>query len=414
MRGFGDLSPEWEERLLEAIPKAYDRVIDAALSRKVDFVVLAGDMFDTSRASYGDYLHFFEGLQRLDEAGIPSFLIGGNHDPFSSWGGSLGRLPASSRFLGGESPEFVLFERDGEPLCLIGARGYSTQAWPIDEPIAGGISRAEAIEALKLAHPKAADAPFCIGVIHTGLDIDQSKAYSDPAALLNSDVDYWACGHLHKRNALPSAERPRIVFPGCTQGRDLKEAGVRGCYVVDMAREADELEPRVSLEFVPTANVVFHTMRIDVSTCVTLAEAAKLIQNGLFHENGRDHCEQMVVRIVLEGETDLHGYLRKPDVLQAMRKRINDAYPMFYCDALVDRTTPKRDRDAMKAEGLFAAHVLRVSDLQQMRSDEMVNYLQSEFVKRGIEIPSALPSRLGDFAQAAETLVLDLLEEEAR
>ena len=66
MRGFGNLSPEWEEKLVEAIPEAYDRLIAAALSRKVDFVIIAGDEFDTAQASYGDHLHFFEGLNRLE------------------------------------------------------------------------------------------------------------------------------------------------------------------------------------------------------------------------------------------------------------------------------------------------------------------------------------------------------------
>ncbi|MBR2804460.1 MAG: metallophosphoesterase, partial [Eggerthellaceae bacterium] len=81
VRGFADLTPEWEAKLIESIPTAYDRVISAALSRNVDFVIIAGDMFDTAHASYGDYLRFIDGLNRLDSAGIPSYLIAGNHDP---------------------------------------------------------------------------------------------------------------------------------------------------------------------------------------------------------------------------------------------------------------------------------------------------------------------------------------------
>ena len=62
VRGFADLTPEWEAKLIESIPTAYDRVISAALSRNVDFVIIAGDMFDTAHASYGDYLRFIDGL----------------------------------------------------------------------------------------------------------------------------------------------------------------------------------------------------------------------------------------------------------------------------------------------------------------------------------------------------------------
>ena len=45
-RGLAKVSPAWAARLVQAIPEAFDRVIDAAISRKVDFVVIAGDVFD--------------------------------------------------------------------------------------------------------------------------------------------------------------------------------------------------------------------------------------------------------------------------------------------------------------------------------------------------------------------------------
>ncbi|MBO4352325.1 MAG: DNA repair exonuclease [Eggerthellaceae bacterium] len=413
VRGFADLSPEWEAKLIESIPASYDRVIAAALSRSVDFVIIAGDIFDTAHASYGDYLRFIDGLNRLDSAGIPSYLIAGNHDPFAVWGESLELLPPSAHFIGGETPEFELFERDGEPLCLIGARGYRNQTWPLEEPISDGIDRHAAVEALRLTHPDAQSAPFAVGIIHTGLDLDQSKVYSNPEKLLHSDVDYWACGHLHKRYVLPSEENPRIVFPGCIQGRDLKESESRGCFFVTLEEQGGASKPTVSLEFLPTASVVFHTIKVDVSPCKTLSDASQLLQSSLFHENGHDHCENMVVRIILEGQTDLHGFLVQQHVLESMRKRLNDAYPTFYCDMLLDRTAPKRDRELAKREGLFSAHVLGVADQQRTAADEMVNYIQSEFVKRGIVVPASLPRRISDFEGMAETLVLDLLEEES-
>ncbi len=73
-RGLRALSTKWANRLLTAIPESYDRIIDAAIAREVDFVVMSGDIFDDARPSYGDYLHFFSGLERLDEAGIPVYL----------------------------------------------------------------------------------------------------------------------------------------------------------------------------------------------------------------------------------------------------------------------------------------------------------------------------------------------------
>lgn len=412
VRGFCNLTEEWQARLQEAIPAAFDRIVDLAVSRAVDFVVVAGDAFDITKPSYGDYCRFFAGLARLGEAGIPTYLVAGNHDPFATWGKDVELLPPSAHLLGTDGPSYVLHRRDAEPLCLIGARGYRNQAWPVDESIAEGISRERAVAALRADEPNADAAPFTVGIVHTGLDLDQSKAYCDPRRLMQADVDYWACGHLHKRLVKPSEESPRIVFPGCIQGRDLKESGKRGCYLVSM-EESDGRAPRAVLEFVPTADVTFHTLRLDVSSCLTLADVSQLVVSQLFLESGRDQCEQMVVRVMLEGATDLHAFLASPDVLSDLRRRINDAYPKFFCDVLVDRTVSRRDRDAARRGATFAGQLLRVADQQSARSEETINYVQSELVKRGIDVPASLVRRIDEYGFEAESLVMDLLEEES-
>ena len=45
-RGLAKVSPAWAARLVQAIAEAFDRVIDTAVSRKVDFVVISGDVFE--------------------------------------------------------------------------------------------------------------------------------------------------------------------------------------------------------------------------------------------------------------------------------------------------------------------------------------------------------------------------------
>ena len=92
-------------------------VVEAAVSRNVDFVVVSGDIFDSVRASYRDYLRFFDGLNRLDAEGIPSYLCTGNHDPLSLWQQDFFALPQSATMLAADRPDFALYERDGR--CLL-------------------------------------------------------------------------------------------------------------------------------------------------------------------------------------------------------------------------------------------------------------------------------------------------------
>lgn len=391
-RGLAALTEEWATRLQTAIPEAYDRVIEAAIAREVDFVVIAGDVFDSSSASYCDYLHFFEGLEKLHEAGIPVYLVAGNHDPYTSWARNIVRLPESAHMMGVGVPTFELFERDGEPLCLIGGRSYYAQAWPLDEGVADGITRQNAIGALSEKHPRAAEAPFSIGIIHTGLDLDASKAAVDERTLLAQDIDYWACGHLHRRLVRPIVDDPRIVFPGCIQGRDIKESGERGCYLVELEENASP-----NIEFIPTASVSFHSLDIDVSGCQTLSDVERTLKVELFRENGHDYCSEMVAHVNLVGETALHAYLRQPDVIASARKRVNDACPGFFCDAIVDCTSFPKDGSAEK----------RLVDTDAA----LIDYVQSTLVQRGIAVPDALGRRIGEFRVTAQILTNDLLDE---
>lgn len=403
-RGLAQVSELWAARLIQAISESFDRVIDAAVRRKVDFVVIAGDVFDASRASYGDYLHFFEGMCTLQVAGIPVYLITGNHDPFTSWQQSMFSLPENVHMLAADRPGFELFEKDGEPVCIIAGRGYYNQTWPMDECIADGLTHQAAIEALSPAHPDVAAAPFAVGVLHTGLNLDPIKAPVNPSVLMNAGMDYWACGHIHMRYVYPSKENPRIVFSGCIQGRDIKETGTRGVMAVTLS---EGVVPQ--LEYIPTASVVWQKLAVNIEDCATLPEICDKIMREQFRANGKAHCEEMISRIALVGKTKLHEVLSRPDVREDLRKHVNDSYPSFFCDTLVDETIEPRDEEALRREGLFPAVLMRVADDQAANEEDAVAFLQSEFLDRNLQMPAACANKTADLTKAAENLVLDLL-----
>lgn len=406
-RGLRALSDVWANRLLSAIPEAFDRIIDLAINRSVDFVVFAGDIFDDARASYSDYLHFFEGLRSLNKAGIPVYMCTGNHDPFTSWQHDFFALPPNTTMFGADKPTFAAYERDGEVLCLLGGRGYYNQTWPADEDIAAGVTRAagEAALADTVTHPT--QVPFAVGVLHTGLDLDAVKAPTNPTALLRAGMDYWALGHIHVKYAYPSVADPRIVFSGCIQGRDVKETGERGCFLVTLTEDAKN-----EIEFIPTASVVWQRMDVDVSDCANVADVTDKIMRELFRVNGKAHCEEMCVRITLTGMTSLHSVFARPGVMEDLRKHINDGYPLFFCDALIDATCRPRDVGALRREGLFPAVFLQVADAQRENRDDEIAYIQEEFLKKNIQLPSAYTRRIDDLASDAQNLVLDLLGKE--
>ena len=397
LRGLRALSEKWASRVAEAIPAAFDRLVDAAIEHEVDFVILAGDIFDQAQPSYANYLRFATGLARLDAAGIPSYLCTGNHDPYVSWRTDLVDLPPSTFMFPAEKPGFTVFEKAGEPLALLGGRGFYHKVFEAGVNIAEGINRAAAQEACGV------QAPFAVGLIHTGLNLDINKAPVNPKDLLRSGMDYWALGHIHQPWVDDQGD-PHIVFSGCIQGRDVNEAGARGCYLVTL----EEGKPN-HIEFLSLASIVWQTLNVDVSACQTVDDIATEASKALFRANAEARCDSMVVRLRLVGQTSLHSILQEPGILGDMRDQINAAHSTFFCDSLRDATKAPWDKDALLAEGLFPAVLLETAERLAANEGETLNYIQDEFLRRDLKLPHALQEQCASMQDKAGEIALDIL-----
>ena len=396
-KGLRSIAPAWADVLLQAIPEAFRSVIEIAIKEQVDFVVLAGDIFDNSHPSYADFSLFLSGLKQLQESGIPVYFVTGNHDPYISWDNSFAVLPENVHLLGVTKPEFACYKKDGKPLALIGGRGYYTQSFPRTEDISEGISRETAASELGVS------APFMIGILHTGLDIDLTRSPVNPKTLLKRDVDYWACGHVHQPKLFPSKDDPCIGYSGCPQGRDMKEEGEHGVFKVTLSSNAS-----TQIEFIPTAKVAWQHLKLDVSDAVTITDIQEKIIAAEFGQNAKTRCQRMIFRITLMGRSALHGELTT-QVLEDMRAILNDGYPFFYIDALLDKTKPSLKLQTLRKEGLFPSVYLDVMDSYRDHKDKVVLDLEKQFYQRDLSMPSSLESKYLDLCSDAELLVLDLL-----
>ena len=397
--GLRALSQVWAERLRRAIPEAYRQLIDLAIEREVDFVVFAGDVFDDSQASYADYRRFIEGLEKLDRAGIPVYICTGNHDPYTSWRHNMGALPSNTFLFGAGEPTFTVFRKDGEPLVLLAGRGYRNQAWPAEVKVNEGITREKACEAT------GTDAPFAVGVIHTGLHLDPTRSPVEPRELMREDFDYWACGHIHMPMLIPE-DNPRVVQSGCPQGRSINETGPHGVMLVTLTEGQQN-----KVELIPCAQVVWQKFELDISDCATVAEVQERITNRQFALNSEAHCQNMVCRVRLTGRTSLHADLTAP-VISDLRNAINDGYPFFFIDSIVNATQAPLDIDALKREGLFPATYLQALDRLREDPAKMRSFLEGEFLKHDLVLPNLSNSQLETMAQRAQSDVLDLLGQE--
>ena len=201
-----------------ATRRAFENLVQTALAEKVDFVVLAGDIYDGDWKDYNTGLHFAARIARLREAGIPVILAAGNHDAASSISRSL-RLPDNARVFPHDRPDTFRLESVN---VAVHGQSFGSPAVRAD---------------LSRGYPAPVPGCFNVGLLHTGVNGREGHEPYAPctlAALREKGYDYWALGHVHQREVL-SAE-PLVVFPGNTQGRHARETGAKGCILVTRGR----------------------------------------------------------------------------------------------------------------------------------------------------------------------------------
>src|ERR1700677_3382206 len=78
LRGLEEYSGAPIKRLRWATRRAMENLVQIALDEQVDFLLIAGDLFDTDVRDFNAALWIAEQLQKLNRAGIPVYLILGN------------------------------------------------------------------------------------------------------------------------------------------------------------------------------------------------------------------------------------------------------------------------------------------------------------------------------------------------
>ena len=201
-------------RLRDSTRAALRNLVDYALAEAVDFVVIAGDLYDGTWRDYSTGLFLTAQMARLGGAGIPAYVVLGNHDAESKLTRQL-TLPANVHVFAADKAQTIRLDA-----CDVALHGRSFPTPALGENIA-------------LAYPPPVPGRFNIGLLHTAAGGREAHANYAPCALadlLAKGYDYWALGHVHAREIL--SERPHVVFPGNLQGRNIRETGAKGFTVV--------------------------------------------------------------------------------------------------------------------------------------------------------------------------------------
>lgn len=373
LRGLARYDGAPVDEIRGATRRAFKNLIDLAVNEEVSFVLLVGDLFDGDWKDYNTGLFFVSQVARLREAGIPAFIVSGNHDAASQITKVL-RPPDNVHTFATSKPETVLLENIGVALH---GQGFATRAVTDD---------------LTLQYPAAQSGFFNVGLLHTSLDGRPGHASYAPCSvdgLKTKGYDYWALGHVHNREVV--SEDPWIVFPGNIQGRHIREAGEKGCSLVSFDDQKVEAIEHRALDVVRWADC-----RLDASSHAHFDELL---------DDGRSKLEQLVdqaegrlvaARITITGACLFNAQLR------ASQEQIVNEFRALASTYGQDRLWIERV--------LINSHAKQTEDAALERDDALGGLLRKI---RDLDFDSARHADLiGDFAALRAKLPSELLESE--
>lgn len=199
---------------VEASRKAFSNLVTQAIAVRVDFFLIAGDVYDGDWKDNKIGLFFNREMARLERENIPVYLLRGNHDAESVITRTI-TLPGNVHEFSTQRPQ--TFQIDDLKVALHGQ----------------GFAQRSANDNLALTYPKPVAGWFNIGVLHTSLTGREPHAPYAPCSvddLRSRGYDYWALGHVHDYEVV--ATDPLIIFPGNLQGRSIRERGAKGAVLV--------------------------------------------------------------------------------------------------------------------------------------------------------------------------------------
>lgn len=279
------------EEVRGATRAAFDNLIRLAIEEQLDFVVIAGDLFDGDWKDMGTGLYFARAMGLLDRAQIPAFILAGNHDAASVITRTV-PWPPNVRVFSSRRSETHLLEEIGVAL-----HGHSFASSAVTDNLA-------------LAYPEPRANMFNIGVLHTALGGREGHANYAPCDvddLRAKRYDYWALGHVHAFEIV--ATDPHIVFPGNIQGRNVRETGPKGAALIEVVdRQVVSVEP-VELDVIRWSKLEVDCNDADPD------QVRALIRDVLSDAHARTAAARpMIVRLILTGESNQAAKIREGEM----------------------------------------------------------------------------------------------------
>ncbi|TDX52674.1 metallophosphoesterase family protein [Orenia marismortui] len=336
-----------KKKFKEAIYNSFSKVVDLAIENKVNFILLAGDIYDQEARSVKANKFFNRECERLNEFNIDVYMVAGNHDPLPDR--EAFDLPDNLYvFASDKVEEYRILSDNDQVIARILGQSYASQA--------------ESREIYKDFIPQA-NSTFNIGILHTQLD-PYNNSYvpcRKDDLIKQQGIDYWALGHIHQFRIV-NQNSPCIIYPGIPQGRDFGEQSLGGAVLVEVDHQNS-----IDYKLIPTANFIWKRIEVKIDDgiegpienlddlkALIFDQAAKLIKDDLIDSEdlervSANYSNQSIAYIVqwlIVGRGTLSNILtqQKEEIIEELlielRAELSKSHLVIWSDSIRIRTSP--------------------------------------------------------------------------
>ncbi|SEP80170.1 metallophosphoesterase family protein [Piscibacillus halophilus] len=355
LKGLSNLPKAIYDDLSRSTINAFHKMVDVAINEKVDFVLIIGDLFDQESSSIKSSLELKKGLERLNSNFIKAYISFGNHDYMMQQKAKL-NFPENTFVFPSNGVINTTYEKDGRVLAEISGFSYQQRA---------------VIENMVEQYQKTTEAPYHIATLHGSLKTNQEHDTYAPFLLedLKSvNADYWALGHIHKREILH--QQPLVVYSGNIQGRHMKESGEKGCYLVELNGQ----EPHMS--FHQLHDVLFSEEEVAIENVKSPEDIVNKLEQ--FKGTLRKEKHKTIVRLTvhLSGSDDLSiGPDFVDEVLEIVNETEEEENTWIWINEMRLMKHQQYDREELKESNPFINEILKTID-QTEELDAYIDELQ--------------------------------------
>ncbi len=177
------------------------KIIDYAKLNNINTILMSGDIFDKNSVLLKDKKFFYDSIKINSD--IDFYYIKGNHDSSSKYNEEIDNLHTFDgiKSYQKENVRIIGYELNEDNSVL-----YKISPFTTDK--------------------------FNIMMLHGDISNQKDSNYIDLKKLQNKNVDYFALGHIHKREEDTIGDS-KYAYPGCVMGRGFDEVGEKGFLVLD-------------------------------------------------------------------------------------------------------------------------------------------------------------------------------------